>query len=154
MAGRIMGTVELEPLVTLSGDDPNLCWTSAAIIHRTLKNQDPFISSRVVIFGALLFQRARSVFFFSGSVAGAIIKRLPCMNFFMSILISCVISAGPNKACSPVGHSLTGKDGTCASCPSTRRIVSRHWHQIRFAFLRHPARHGRPRHCEWLWWAS
>ena len=32
MAFLIMGTVEFEPLVTFSCDDPNLCFTLAAII--------------------------------------------------------------------------------------------------------------------------
>ena len=50
MAVLIMGTVELEPLVTFSGDDPSLCLTLAAIIQRANEHMNHFVSSRVVIF--------------------------------------------------------------------------------------------------------
>ena len=54
LAILVMGTVEFEPLVTFSCDDPNLCLTLAVIIHQALENMDHFISSRVEIFSALL----------------------------------------------------------------------------------------------------
>ena len=38
MAFLIMGTVEFKLLLTFTCDDPNLCWTFAAIIHRALEN--------------------------------------------------------------------------------------------------------------------
>ena len=56
MAGHIMAP--FEPLVNFSGDDSDLCWTLAAIMHQALHNSDPFISSRVVIFRALLLLEA------------------------------------------------------------------------------------------------
>ena len=56
MACLIMGSVEFEQpeLVTFSGDDPNLCLTLAAIMHRAHEHMNHFVSSRVVIFGASL----------------------------------------------------------------------------------------------------
>ena len=54
MALLIMGTVEFEPLVIFSGDDPDLCLTLAAMIQRALHNSDPLKLSRVVIFRTVL----------------------------------------------------------------------------------------------------
>ena len=41
-----------------SSDDSGLRFTFAAITHRTLQNSDPFVSLRVVIFGAMLLSEA------------------------------------------------------------------------------------------------
>jgi hypothetical protein len=54
------------------------------------------------------------------------------------------------------GNAYIGSNGcndySCASCPSTHRIVSQLNIGIRFRsrLIRHPALHGQPRHCEWL----
>jgi hypothetical protein len=50
----VVHTEEFEPLVIFSSDDSDLRSAFAAITHRALYNLDPFVGSRVVIFGVLL----------------------------------------------------------------------------------------------------
>ena len=154
MACLIMGSVEFEQpeLVTFSGDDPNLCLTLAAITHQALENVDPFISSRVEIFGALLLPEAEVRLLMQVSRRlhqAAVLHEFlhESVNFMTDLrgLQYGIFSGGP-----PLDFSVLEERMILlllgSSCPSTRRILSRHRHQIQLRYLWHPARHGQPHH--------
>ncbi len=54
----VVRTEEIELLIIFSSDDFDLRFTFAAITHQALYKSDPFVDSRVVIFGTLLIPEA------------------------------------------------------------------------------------------------